>query len=183
MTDVLTKPFKKERLLDIVTRWLNVGSQNKSAADRSTATDPAHSAELAAAANSTPACEKESLDLKTMHIQGMDIKRGLNNINNDLGKYKKMLTLFVKKYEDQTHSLQSFQRSKDWPAAEQWLHDLAGITASLYMTALNETVRKIMDSVTRSRIEQPLLDLFERQFSELITDLRNFAGTHQESNE
>lgn len=183
MNDVLTKPFKKERLLDIVTRWLNVGSQNKPAADRSTAADPAHSAELAAAANSAPACEKGSSDFTMIHIQGMDIKRGLNNINNDLEKYKKMLSLFVKKYENQTHSLQSFQRSKDWPAAEQWLHDLAGVTASLYMTALNETVHKIMDSVTLSRIDQPLLDLFEQQFSELITDLRSFTGTPQESNE
>ncbi len=183
MNDVLTKPFKKERLLDILTRWLNVGSQNKSAADQSIAVNPANSVEVAGTEISLPRCESESLDFTTMYIKGMDIKKGLNNINNDLENYKKMLSLFVKKYENQTDSLQSFQRSKDWPGAERWLHDLAGVTASLYMTSLNETVRKIMDSVSCSKIDQPLVDLFEHQFSELIASLRSFTNAHQEPQE
>ena len=86
--------------------------------------------------------------------------------------------MFLKKYETQTHLLQNFQQTRNSTEAEDWLHDLAGVTASLYMKPLNETIRKVEDSVAHCQIEQSLLDLFENQFLELIKNLKQFTNTY-----
>ncbi|WP_305906934.1 response regulator [Methylomarinum sp. Ch1-1] len=115
--------------------------------------------------------ENEPAGLCGYTLPGVEVAKALQNLHDDVDKYRELLLLFHKTYKDAFAELAGHIESGRWEEAEQWIHAFKGVCANLYISDLAETCGRVEQLIKNRAIDEDNLRCFKRQFDQLIANL------------
>jgi two-component system sensor histidine kinase/response regulator len=157
MNDYLSKPIERKRLFEVLRKWIRVRS------DQAVPEPPAE-----------PATETETTadELLPASLPGIEIRKGLRNLQGDAGLYRRLLIELYARYRDAAESLRRALRKDDLVAARNLAHAVRGVSGNLGATALGKAGAVLDAALGQGRPPEGLIEEFEERLGTVMAGLK-----------
>jgi len=135
MNDFIVKPVVPKTLYATLLHWLSRPDQSAS---------PESPVVLAVEANNLLPADCSS---RLQAISGLDMEQGLSLLGGDVGKYRRLLMMFVDLHSEDMKRVQELLAAGDLPGAQRLTHSLKGVAATLGLRSVAELAIKLENAL------------------------------------
>ncbi len=104
-------------------------------------------------------------------LPGLDVAKGLKNLQNDEEKYRSLLVLYYKTYRNKFTELEQLIQDQQWSQAANWVHALKGVCANLYISSLADSCRRVEDQFRQQKTDEARMAEFKLHYHEILNIL------------
>ncbi|MBS1228942.1 MAG: periplasmic sensor hybrid histidine kinase [Proteobacteria bacterium] len=158
MNDHLTKPISPDHLIDVLAKWIRL-PQGRSGAPM-------------------PAAPVAEFPPELLALGSLDTREGVRRIGGKVDAYRRQLRRFRENYADAANQLQHLASGADLRQAEDYCHQLKGITGNIGASALYDQVTTIDAELKReNRPGTVQLEQLGRLLQNVMHDIDTLAAT------
>jgi CheY-like chemotaxis protein/HPt (histidine-containing phosphotransfer) domain-containing protein len=163
MNDHITKPIDPERLIAVLTQWIEVPEERRRAAQTIDASQP-------------------DLDTELLALKSIDAAEGIRRIGNKPKAFRRQLQRFREHYADAARILQQQISEQGIEAGEDYCHALKGVCGNLGARALFGCVTELDDLLKQGKLpEQEQFATMARLLDDVIKETEGLTISAERS--
>jgi PAS domain S-box-containing protein len=163
MNDHITKPIDNEVLYKTLARWINI--ENLKQKINETEPNPL-------------SCKNKNISKPQIilpeKIPGIDIRNGLERINNNSKLFINLLHDFAKNYNDYADKIKKYLEQKNPEKVKQLAHTISGLSGTIGAIDLHKSAKKLESSILKSPADiDNIIETFSKSLSTAIESINN----------